>query len=86
MASVFGQVEAEWWNAPLIRLPDRATVRDYLIARYVAPEAATAAAGQVDSPVTVTKRGVVVYARSPHDRPDEAVGSDPGAPLFHHPS
>jgi SAM-dependent methyltransferase len=52
----------ERWDAPLVRLPDRAAVRDYLIARFVAPEAA-AAAEQVATPITVTKRGAVLLAR-----------------------
>jgi SAM-dependent methyltransferase len=32
VAAVFPRVEAERWDAPLIRLPDRDAVRDYLIA------------------------------------------------------
>jgi hypothetical protein len=42
--------------------PDGAAVRDYLIARFVAPEAAVAAAEQVATPITVTKRGAVILA------------------------
>ena len=38
-------------------------VRDYLIARFVVPEVAAAAAQQVATPVTVTKRGAVIHAR-----------------------
>jgi hypothetical protein len=38
VASVFGQVQVERWDAPLVRLPDRDAVRDYLIARFVALE------------------------------------------------
>jgi hypothetical protein len=63
VASVFGQVQVERWDAPLVQLPDRDAVRDYLIARFVAPDAAVAAADRVATPVTVTKRGAVVYAR-----------------------
>jgi SAM-dependent methyltransferase len=64
VASVFGPVEVERWDAPLIRLPECDAVRDYLIVRYVAPEAAVAAAARVEVPLTVTKRGAVVYARA----------------------
>jgi len=46
-----------------VRLPDRDAVHDYLIARFVAPEAAVAGAQRVATPVTVTKRGALVYAR-----------------------
>jgi hypothetical protein len=38
VASDFGQVQVERWNAPLVRLPDRDAPRDYLIARFVALE------------------------------------------------
>jgi SAM-dependent methyltransferase len=63
VASVFGQVQVERWDAPLVRLPDRDAVRDYLIARFVAPQAAVAAAEWVTTPVTITKRGAVIHAR-----------------------
>jgi SAM-dependent methyltransferase len=62
VASVFGQVRVQRWDAPLLRLPNRDAVRDYLIARFVAPEVAAAAAGRVTTPITVTKRGAVMYA------------------------
>lgn len=65
VASVFGEVEVERWDAPLVRLPDRGAVRDYLVARFVAPEVAGAAAGQVTTPVTITKRGALIHARKP---------------------
>lgn len=38
VASVSGQVQVERWDAPLVRLPDRNAVRDYLIAPFVALE------------------------------------------------
>jgi SAM-dependent methyltransferase len=63
VSSVFGQVRVERWDAPLVRLPDRDAVRDYLIARFVPPEVAVAAAEQVITPVTITKRGTMIYAR-----------------------
>jgi SAM-dependent methyltransferase len=63
VASVFGHVEVQRWDAPLLRLPDREAVRDYLVARFVAPEAAAAAAEQVTTPIAITKRGAVIHAR-----------------------
>ena len=63
VASVFGQVRVEEWDAPLLRLPDTDAVRDYLIARFVAPEVAAAAAERVATPLVVTKRGAVIHAR-----------------------
>ncbi|XVQ09052.1 class I SAM-dependent methyltransferase [Spirillospora sp. CA-255316] len=63
VARVFGEaaVEVERWDAPLITLPDRDAVRDYLAARQVA-EASVLARG-VHAPVAVTKRGALVLAR-----------------------
>nr|BFE78624.1 hypothetical protein GCM10020093_012250 [Planobispora longispora] len=61
VAEVFGRVETEWWDAPLIVLPDERAVRDYLIARCVPPEVASAAVSRVRTPITVTKRGAFVY-------------------------
>jgi hypothetical protein len=63
VASVFGQVEVERWDAPLVRLPDRDAVRDYLIARFVGPGDAAAAAERVATPVAITKRGALIHAR-----------------------
>ena len=63
VASVFGQVEVQRWDAPLLRLPDRGAIRDYLVARFVAPEVAATAAEQVAAPIAITKRGAVIYAR-----------------------
>jgi SAM-dependent methyltransferase len=63
VAAVFTEVSVERWDAPLIRLPDRDAVRDYLIARFVAPEDATAAAGRVPTPIDITKRGALIRAR-----------------------
>jgi SAM-dependent methyltransferase len=58
-----GLVAVERWDAPLLRLPDQAAVRDYLIARFVPAAAATAAAGRVATPLEVTKRGALIHAR-----------------------
>lgn len=63
VASVFGQVHVERWDGPLLRLPDRDAVRDYLVARFVPAEDASAGARRVATPVTLTKRGAVIHAR-----------------------
>lgn len=63
MASVFPHVEVERWDAPLITLPDDRAVRDYLMARHVAPEAADAAAARVRAPIVITERGAFVCGR-----------------------
>lgn len=61
--SVFGEVEVDAWDAPLVHLPDHAAVRDYLIARLVPRGEAGERAATVRVPLDVTKRGCVVYAR-----------------------
>jgi hypothetical protein len=68
VVSAFGQVRVERWDAPLVRLPDRNAVRDYLIARFVPPEVAVAAAEQVITPATITKRGALIHARKASTR------------------
>jgi SAM-dependent methyltransferase len=62
VASILGAVETERWDAPLITLPDRDAVRDYLIARFVPPEQATAFAAKISTPVAITKRGAFIRA------------------------
>jgi SAM-dependent methyltransferase len=62
VASVFGRVDVDAWDSPLVRLPDHAAVRDYLIARFVPRDDAARRAATVPVPVEVTKRGCVVYA------------------------
>lgn len=61
---VFSQVEPEWWDAPLITLPDRAAIRDYLVTRWVPPDEAAAAADTCDAPLRVTKRGALLTCRN----------------------
>ncbi|MEV4673702.1 class I SAM-dependent methyltransferase [Actinomadura sp. NPDC049382] len=63
VCEVFGEVEVERWDAPLITLPDRAAIRDYLIARRVPRPQAAEAATHLDTPLPVTKRGSLVVAR-----------------------
>jgi SAM-dependent methyltransferase len=63
VASVFEQVRVERWDGPLVRLPDTDAVRDYLVARFVAPEEAESAAERVPTPLAVTKRGAVILGR-----------------------
>jgi SAM-dependent methyltransferase len=63
MAAAFEEIQVERWDAPLVRLPDRDAVRDYLIARFIPPELATDAAGHITTPATITKRGALIQAR-----------------------
>jgi len=59
----FDEVEFDRWDGPYYHLPDRAAVRDYLVGRLMPPAEAEAAAQRVDTPLDVTKRGVLVFAR-----------------------
>jgi SAM-dependent methyltransferase len=67
IAVVFGSVETERWDAPLITLPDRDAVRDYLRARFVpfyeAEKLADVLADRGPLPLSLTKRGALVLAR-----------------------
>jgi SAM-dependent methyltransferase len=59
----FYDLEVERWDAPLVRLPGRDDVREYLIGKGTEPDRAAAAAGDVEVPLTVTKRGALVFGR-----------------------
>lgn len=59
VAAVFGEVEVEAWDAPLVTLRDREEVRRYLVQQMGDPRRAL----DVEVPVTVTKRGCLVWAR-----------------------
>jgi hypothetical protein len=56
-------VEVERWDAPLLVLPEREAVRDYLVGKGVPPERARLAAESVETPLRVTKRGALLFAR-----------------------
>jgi SAM-dependent methyltransferase len=63
LGELFADVEVERWDAPLLELPQRSAVRDYLIGKGTNPERARAAAEVADVPLTVTKRGALAFAR-----------------------
>lgn len=58
VASVFGDVHVERWDAPMTYLPDREAVLRYCRSHSLPPDAAD----RVTPPVWLTKRGCVVYA------------------------
>lgn len=60
---LFTDVEIERWDAPLLDLPSRDAVRDYLIGKGVEPGRADAAAAATQVPLSVTKRGALVFAQ-----------------------
>jgi len=61
VAEVFGgsNIEVERWDAPLVQLSDRGEVAAYARSHLLPPSAAEA----VDPPLTLTKRGCLVWAR-----------------------
>lgn len=61
---VFDVVDVDRWDAPLVSLPDAAAVATFLRGRGLSPHDAAAAAGRFSPPLTVTKRGVLVWARA----------------------
>lgn len=69
VAGCFGTAETEPWDAPLITLPDRLAIRDFLRARFVPPDEAErladALADRGPLPLPLTKRGALVLARRP---------------------
>jgi SAM-dependent methyltransferase len=78
LSELFTKVEVERWDAPLLELPDTAAVRDYLLGKGVAAEAAERAAAETDAPISVTKRGALVFARKPAEgRPVHAAADRP---------
>jgi len=63
LEALFADVEVEAWDAPLLELPDRGAVRDYLVGKGVAPERARLAADSAETPLRVTKRGALAFGR-----------------------
>lgn len=67
VAGVFGSVAIDAWDAPLLTLPDRDAVRDYLRARFVAPDEAGRLADAIAErgplPLAVIKRGALLLTR-----------------------
>jgi SAM-dependent methyltransferase len=63
LGELFDEVEIERWDAPLLILPTRAAVRDYLVGKGAGRDVAETAAAGIDVPLTVTKRGALAFAR-----------------------
>lgn len=62
VGQVFGDVEVDRWDVPAVTLPDAAAVTLYLQGRRMSEEEAGEVAKTVATPVTLTKRGALVYA------------------------
>ena len=65
VSQVFDVVEADYWDEPLVSLPDTMGVATFLRGRGLAAEVAEDEAANFDVPMDVTKRGVLIWARLP---------------------
>ena len=65
IGSVFGEVELDVWDGPYVHLPDREALGLYLRGRRLSPVAASRASRAIDTPLTLTKRGAIIFARKP---------------------
>jgi SAM-dependent methyltransferase len=63
LGDLFAEVEVIRWDGPYLHLPDRETLRDYLVGRLVDERRAEEEAARARLPLTVTKRGVLAFAR-----------------------
>ena len=63
VAEFFEIMAVERWDAPLARLPDRAALALYLRGRGLGPEAIAARLPRIQTPLTLTKRGMLIYAK-----------------------
>ncbi len=63
VGSVFGEVEIDAWDGPHVHLPDPEALALYLRGRRFSPSAADRALEAIDTPITLTKRGAIIYAR-----------------------
>lgn len=64
VASVFTDVEVETWDEPMVSLSGPADVALYLRGRGLSESQARASAAGFETPLTVTKRGMLAWARN----------------------
>jgi SAM-dependent methyltransferase len=63
LQELFEELEVVRWDAPLVELPTARAVRDYLVGKQVAPDQEQAVADATELPLSVTKRGALLFAR-----------------------
>ena len=59
----FELIRVERWNAPLIHLPDKNALAQYLRGRGVSLTDIRRAIPSITAPLTLTKRGGLIYGR-----------------------
>ena len=57
------RIEIDAWDGPYVHLPDREALTLYLRGRRLSPSDAYSVADAVHTPLTLTKRGAIIYAR-----------------------
>jgi len=62
VSEVFGKVEVDRWDMPAATLPDTEAVALFLRGRRMSGEEAAKLARTIEVPVTLTKRGCLVWA------------------------
>ena len=65
VGSVFPDIEIDAWDGPYVHLPDREALALYLRGRRLSPAAAERASHTIDTPLTLTKRGAIIFACKP---------------------
>jgi SAM-dependent methyltransferase len=63
LGAVFEDVDVQRWDEPLVDIPDRAALELFLRGRGLSAAAAAVAARAFEVPMTVTKRGMIGWAR-----------------------
>ncbi len=63
LAKFFEKIEVNRWDAPLVHLPDRSALHIYLQGRQLSQTAIDSALRNVKTPLRLTKRGALFYAR-----------------------
>ena len=61
VGELFQDVDVDAWDLPYYRLPDKAGVELYLYGHQYPRDVARRVADQVELPLTVTKRGAIIY-------------------------
>jgi SAM-dependent methyltransferase len=64
LGQVFGDIEIQRWDEPMVHLPDRAALALYLRGRGLSERRAAESARHVDVPLSITKRGMIAWLRA----------------------
>lgn len=62
VAEVFEVMDVQYWDAPLVQMPDVAAIAQFLRGRGLSPQQAQRQAQQLQTPLQVTKRGALIWA------------------------